>query len=676
MGILVVNNANTSPKKNLENESKEIGLIVDSKDNNYDVNNIVDILENENIINSFLYDRTDNNTSEEHSHYYFNSKGNNNTLNSIFKKYIKDGVIDYKAIQKLKEEIEMAKNIKMLGIIDTSKEESFLGLDSLLDDLSNEDNRRFIAMNSDGSTKYKTLNENLGINKRDIRERLKFSFVFDDILDKDDFSKDDLEQALKESLGDYFDKDTSLLNPIFDIKDNTLEVSFNNVLQTQGAKEFNQLSTKQYRKRLEYFFYKAIQKSDLNVESSFKFYVSDEEIKKVLDKSQGKEVKETTLEEWKESKKEQQKEDLINNNKVEQVKESKVNIEFASIVSTFSKVEDFDNKSKELNESITKLESVKDLVDVSDKLKELANQLIYLESEKNEFVLVKEKDLKIDSLEKEIVEQRNTIEVLNEDIKSAMIVINKQDEEIKSKDNYIEDLKGTINIYTNQIKEMGIELNEKMEVIEDLNIQNERAMNKIDTLTKDINKFISDLSVAKTLIAEQKETISNITKEKDSLSVKVVELGALAQERRLELDKANDSIEKQNNLINSKNEIIKKQEQEINSFDSIKQSYEDKLALLREENKKLIKSNNEFEARDKNNVAKDKIEKISSHLEKSEFGKTFDKYVKEEIKLGKSFDEILNSLDVKVEDKKIVSVKSNDNKLDLDLEDNTRGIDD
>jgi len=681
---MVYNNRNTSPVSKMENEYMEKVYIAYTSDLN-DLDDVFDIgnyLEKEGLISGFNLDRIDNkDTSKEHYNFYFDSDVNNNSLNAIIDNYIKNREIDYTKIKQLKEELKMAKELKIKGIGDTSEtiKKPFKGLEGLEDVLNIKENNdlKYIGMDSMGATTIKEISANLGKGRDTIPERLSFSIFFDKDLDLDD-KDEDLGKTLKDTFN-YFGKDTSLLNPTFSIDGTCLNVELNNVLKNPNANEYFLMGAKQYRKRMENFIASYLDKKDLTLTTNK--FVYESKLDRVKDLKDVVIKEKTIIEDAKEKK---ILVDRIEKSEVTEVEKTpkNINVDFVNQVARFKGVEEFETLKEDLKSDLESMEKAKKFIpNFEEQFKEVTNKINLLDIKKDEFIKQNDKDNKIKELELSLNDKDSKIKVLEKET----IELKASIEKIENK---------AIEQITKIQKELKQKLNEKdltidnySKVNDELETNNKNLFNERNILLKDKNELSNKLETKvnefKKLESDKNELSNEFTKLETNFKIKDKEnisLNNELKETKIEVEKAIDVISSlQKSVLDLTNVslklekttiekqdllgVISSKDEQLEQYRYNNSNYLDRLeqATLRisELEKEIRHTNNNLGLDNLENLAKNKIEEIADKLNSNEF----DSYVKSTLEEKGTFSDVLKTLNIEKDErgniKNISTIDSN-----------------
>jgi len=530
--ITVMNNKNSSPKANLENEKREKGLIIEDYQSLDGVNEILEILENEGIIKNSNLDRIDGDKRSGHAHYYFDSPINNNTLKSIINDYVNNGNIDKQAIAQAKGQIMANNTIDQLGILDTPTQG--FNIDAQTSQLLNEniDNFQYITKDKNGITTHKKFSENLGLSGADKPTNLlnspssvpqlqgiyDFTFNFDTDIEQFNISNDAIKTALENALNRYNNPNLSLLNLSSSIKGNSLNINFNNLLKNPASNDFFMVSKKNIKDVLEIFLKELAQLTNLTIlNNGFKFYKDQAEIDQILNRTANKQAKKsgqptTQATTTPTAKATAQGETL------EQVEVEKY-IDYLAELKTKS-IDEVIAVETTLKENAQKLESVKGILSdevINEKNKEIADKLVLLDivkTEKLEEIRIKET---LDEANKELATTKAELEKTTQELTTA------------NADN------------------------------KRLDAENKEQSKRIDVISKDLDTTKKDLEQSKATAAQtaaelkaSKELNEKGKKYAEQQGIKIEELTTEKKVLQTENQKLQDEI----NMLNEENERL------------------------------------------------------------------------------------------------------------------------
>lgn len=563
--IKVVNNRNTSPKKNIDNEQLEKGLIVDNdKLENIELKILTDYLEQMGIIKGFIFDRIDKNTETEHSHFYFDSEINNNTLEAIFINYIENGEIDINKIQKLSGEINKMKKINFLGILDNSEQ---------IGDFENKNQlTKILGQNDKGSIIEKDINSNLGINKNTIIKTFDYIIKLDnnEILDLNK-----LENAFLDSFV-YFKKDMNSLNLQITQKDNIINVKFDNNFQDLHTQEKYGLTKAIVKIRLEEML-KNLQESlkndkiDLANIGDFSKKVTTN--KTVFDDLENTKVKSSVLNAQNSPLTAQIQNNSTNAPLTPNNAQNSVKISFINEIENLN-ITDLQNKKVELEEVVKKLEDVNNILknpDIEKQINETKEQVKAIENQNFKLEEINKIIEEKEHLEGKVKYTENELIKLNDEftkVSKELEVKENQNkiliDEVKTKEEDIKDLKekniklDDDLVLVRKSLEQSIQFNnEKNQEIQELGNKNFELTNENRELKSSLNHYKGNF-----------EQLQESSKKIEELNNRLTTVNEVLNEDLKQKDDEITSLKAQNEALN---ELLKvtKQEKNINSDDEM-----------------------------------------------------------------------------------------------------------
>lgn len=617
--ITILNNKNTSPKRNLENEKKNKGLIVASVELEA-VAHILEILENEGLIKKPLFDRTDKDTEEEHTHYYFDSGVNNNTLQSIIKSYVNDKKIDYKKIEEQKEIILEKGTIKTAGILDietTDISESFT------EATSGNDNISYIAKDKYGITVYKSINSNLGIAKDKVLTDLSsynFTFHFDKDLADLEISESDIKISLNEALTQSKDFDTSYINLKTSSTGNQLNINFDNLLKSKEDNQFFMFSKKNIKDVLENFLKNLAEKTELKILSDrMRYYKNEADIlKKPIIKKMAQAKHESGSEHLSEAEQEE-----FNNVDIETIQEEAEKsqattdfyLDFMVEIKTIKTFEELEAKKAELEAEQEKVEAVKGILPVeliNEKLEQIADKKELLSIVKVERTAEQELREELEATKQSLAAQTQMSEELNDKLVKTVSELETANENYKRLDTnherilkeHSEDLDnweterdefkmeiGRYQDLNKSLEEQAVknrtEIKETAQNLEAEKATTKKLNEELAERTHELGEATAKLETANNLIEEQEESINDLTimSEQQSKAYSILETKQTETLEELKAEKL--EVKKYNKLYSDTVSKLEKTELKLNTVNQ-------KLADKEKENKSLLREVKDF----------------------------------------------------------------------------------
>jgi hypothetical protein len=565
--ITVLNNKNSSPKSNIENEKREKGLIIEDFPTLDKVDEILGILENEGIINNVNLDRIDGDKRDGHAHYYFDSEINNNTLKSIINSFVNNEKIDSESIAKAKGEIMTNHTIEQLGVLDRQVQGFNVeaGTAELLN--QNIDNFQYITKDKDNITAYKKFSENLGLSGTDkptyllneptavkqLQGIYDFTFNFDKDIEQFNISHDTIKMALENALLRYRDFDTSLLNISSNVKGNALNINFNNLLKHKEDNQFFMVSKKNIKDTLEIFLKELAKLTDLTIiNNGFKFYKDTVEIEKIVNRVENKQAKKepqptTTA--------------TAQGETLGQIEVEKY-IDYLAELKTKS-IDEVIAVETTLKENAEKLESVKGILSdevINEKNKEIADKLVLLDIvkfEKLEEIKIKEE---LDTVNKELDSTKTELQTTTQSLNKA------------NADN----------------QKLSAENKEQSKRIDVINKDLDTTKAKLETTTQSLNKANADNQKLSAENKEQSKRITEIGKDLDTTKKELEQSRTMAAQTALELVKSKKQNEDGAKYAQQQDKKVEELTTEKTDLQIENERLQNEINILLEENQSLL----------------------------------------------------------------------------------------
>jgi hypothetical protein len=566
--ITVMKNMNTSPKANLENEKREKGLIVEDYENLDGVNEILEILEQNGLISKSNLDRIDQDKRLGHAHYYFDSKLDNNSLRAIIDNYVNNGQINQTKLNHFKNLIGQSNTIDQLGILDTQTQG--FNIDAQTSQLLNNniDNFQYITKDKNGITTYKKFTENLGLSGADkptnvlnnpvsvqqLQGIYDFTFHFDTDIEQFNISDTTIKQALENALNRYNNPDLSLLNLTSSIKENSLNINFNNLLKNPASNDFFMVSKKNIKDVLDIFLKELAKLANLTIlNNGFKFYKDQVEIDQILNRTANKQAKKsgqpttqattTTL--------------TAQGETLGQIEVEKY-IDYLAELKTKS-IDEVIAVETTLKENAQKLESVKGILSdevINEKNKEIADKLVLLDivkSEKLEEIKIKEA---LDEANKELATTKAELEKTTQELTTAKADNERLDTENKEQSKRIDVINKDLDTTKTKLETTTQTLNKANEDNKKLGDENKEQSKRIDVISKDLDTTKKQLEQSRTMAAQtaselkaSKELNEKGKKYAEQQGVKIEELTTEKRDLQTENQRLQDEI----NMLNEEN---------------------------------------------------------------------------------------------------------------------------
>jgi len=539
---MTVNNRNTSPANNKDNEAKNKGLILNTENlDNDSVEEILNILQDSNLINSWDFDRTDNNTDTEHNHYYFNSVLDNNSLNSVIENYLsgKDITDQITKMIATKGEI-MALTLK--GTLDTKSIDFTTDLteDTKAELLKNVDDFRYITSDNTGATKIKTFSENLGLSRTDKPEVLltdpsaakslqgsfNFEFNFDSELNQEQ------EEAITSSLNEAFEETFNRYNqgfmydlnsPHCFLKDNKLQITFNNLFQSATGPEIYMFSKKQVKKDMEVLLKNLSSKADLDIKfSDLKLAVSEDKLKEIMETKR----RDSKPQAPKQERQEPVQKVSERTQRLEQ--ESKeMDPNFLNTLFGMKTLKDLEVLLSQLEDTLSHIQAAKEFLGTdiaTDKIAEAEAKIELVKTREIDLTKEIETTEKIGFLEVEISAQKDVISIKDDSIKTLTTQVEKLSEQGLKLTEQVEKLTGVVDTLTQEnstLKSKVENLSETLEATEKEFDILEKEFVKMETETTSLKHQIE---ASKVYTGTLQEKISTLTEEQNTKDLQIARL--------------------------------------------------------------------------------------------------------------------------------------------------------
>lgn len=552
MKITVQNNKNTSPAENEENEHLSKGLMVEGYENVEEleiIKEILTILEEEEIVSSWSYDREDTDKESIHSHFYLESEVNNNSLTSLINRYISNK--DISTIKKIKEKIIMDKELYNTGVLDTDPKAFKLNKEQERIIKENIDNFLLIGQDSDGVIKYDDfISHNRGYgefdkpsylldseeNIKSLRGQYDFTFYFDKEIDSLNMEVE-AKEALKEVLSKrYKNANTSFLNIDIKAENNTLNINFNNVLKSQNDNSFFMVSKTQIKKINELFLKRLAERTDLIIQTKTSFIKYYKTVEEVEAKKENRKIKEAKHDKPVSKKTETQK--------GEQEQEQEVETQFLDFTTQLKETKDlevFETSITLLIEEANKIKAVKGLIPdiiISEKLAEIKDKLAIIEVVKKEKAHELKQQQEIKELGTSLKEEQEAHTKTEEELNKTAEQLKETTQDLKAEEKSHEETHKVVKKYADAQIKLKAEAEEKKKLIK----EQEQDINELTVQSELDKKAYSSLK-------QKEETTSQ------SLSEKVKELSSTknlletATKKILGLENTNSNLNKDNKIL-------------------------------------------------------------------------------------------------------------------------------
>jgi len=609
-----MNNRNSSPPEEEENYEKNSQFISEDIEQLDKTLEILHILEEEGLIDSVKYDRTDDNTDKEHFHIYYNTNINHNSLTQIVNDYVNHDILNDNKIEKEKIKMAQKEELKLYGVLNRK----VVGLDStnskvkkLIKETEN-DMIFLIAKDKDGVPVHKPFSGNTGLKPKPsdlldselmkdskyhtLQGKYDFTYTFNQEVDKIEDIVKSAKESVLESIGDKYD--TSLIDLKVSVKGNELTVSFNNLLvDKQNSDKLYMISSKNMNFKngglQEVILKKLSEKINTPIKTQKVAIWKDEENRrtnleyKLKQESNELNEKLKTVDKKKREPKVRRspkEEDVSGTYK--EVEETQNEIKDETLLAIEKKISEIQSKIDANNEKLSKLEGVREIADVEEEITKTQTDISSDTELLNE--VNKEKELHLQLLEEQSKQKEvdtSSVEVLS-DTKHLDFI-----KEVKSI-NSVEELDSRIKDIENKLSKLN-EVSEYADVSKDIKDWEEKLSivtlvktdlendKKLEEENNKLSSQVKDLSskVEKTLqvVEEKTKTISVLedtlqTKDSqiDELSKKVTEIVSTVQtlnenltKKDSEIVKLSQSLSTVQKTVQTLNDSITKKDGEI-----------------------------------------------------------------------------------------------------------------
>ena len=526
-----MNNRNSSPPEEEENYEKNSQFISEDIEQLDKTLEILHILEEEGLIDSVKYDRTDDNTDKEHFHIYYNTNINHNSLTQIVNDYVNHDILNENKIEKEKIKMAQKEELKLYGVLNRK----VVGLDStnskvkkLIKETEN-DMIFLIAKDKDGVPVHKPFSGNTGLKPKPsdlldkelmkdskyhtLQGKYDFTYTFNQEVDKIEDIVKSAKESVLESIGDKYD--TSLIDLKVSVKGNELTVSFNNLLvDKQNSDKLYMISSKNMNFKngglQEVILKKLSEKINTPIKTQKVAIWKDEENRRTNLEYKLKQESDELNEKLKTVDKKKREPKVRRSPKEEdvsgtykEVEDTQNEIKDETLLAIEKKISEIQSKIDSNNEKLSKLEGVREIADVEEEITKTQSDIDNDTKLLNE--VNKEKELHLQLLE----EQSKQKEV---SISSA---------EVLSDTKHLDFIKEVKSI--NSVEELDSRIKDIETKISTL--QNIQDSLEYSDISKDIKGWEEKLSIV-TLVKTDLENDKKLEEENNKLSSQVKDLSS------------------------------------------------------------------------------------------------------------------------------------------------------